>query len=91
MHSRQHNFPKQFCTAQNFTTLHNTALFFITLQSIESVPRQEEGSTGKYQHEVEGVPKGATRGNYRDQMLVFPVLPYLSQGTDIIQGPPAQC
>ena len=47
----------------------------------ESVPRREEGSTGKYQHEVEGVPEGAAR----DQMLVFSVLPDLSQGTDIIQ------
>ena len=38
---------------------------------IESVPRREEGSTGKYQHEVEGVPEGAARGNCRDRMLVF--------------------
>ena len=30
---------------------------------IESVPRREEGNTGKYQHEVEGVPEGAARGN----------------------------
>ena len=29
------------------------------LADIESVPRREEGSTGKYQHEVEGVPEGA--------------------------------
>ena len=29
---------------------------------IESVPRGEEGSTGKYQHEVEGVPEGAAQG-----------------------------
>ena len=50
-----------------------------------SVPRREEGSTGKYQHEVEGVPEGAARGNSRDRMLVFSVLPDLSQGTDIIQ------
>ena len=35
----------------------------------------EEGSTGKYQHEVEGVPKGAARRNSRDQMLVFSCTP----------------
>ena len=34
----------------------------------ESVPRREEGSTGKYQHEVKGVPEGAARGNSRDRM-----------------------
>ena len=33
---------------------------------IESVPRREEGSTGEYQHEVEG-----------DRMLVFPCTPRL--------------
>ena len=33
----------------------------------ESVPRQEEGSTGKYQFEVEGVPEGAARENSRDK------------------------
>ena len=41
----------------------------------ESVPRQEEGSTGKYQHEVEVVPEGAARGNSRDRMLVFSCIP----------------
>ena len=35
----------------------------VTLIGTESVPRREEGSTGKYQHEVEGVPEGAARGN----------------------------
>ena len=45
----------------------------------ESVPRREEGSTGKYQHEVEGVPEGTARGNSRDRMLVFSVLPDSSQ------------
>ena len=39
-------------------------------KGINSVPRQEEGSTGKYQHEVEGVTEGAARGNSRDQMMV---------------------
>ena len=43
----------------------------------ESVPRLEEGSTGKYQHEVEGVPNGAARGNSQDQMLVFSSTPRL--------------
>ena len=43
----------------------------------ESVPRREEGSTGKYQHEVEGVPEGAARGNSRDRMLVFSCTPRL--------------
>ena len=42
-----------------------------------SVPRREEGSTGKYQHEVEGVPEGAARGNSRDRMLVFSCTPRL--------------
>ena len=32
----------------------------------ESVPRQEEGRTGKYRHEVEGVPEGAAGVNSRD-------------------------
>ena len=35
-------------------------------RSTESVPRRAEGSTGKYQHEVEGVPEGAFQGNSRD-------------------------
>ena len=43
----------------------------------ESVPRGEEGSTGKYQYEVEGVPEGAARGNSRDRMLVFYCTPRL--------------
>ena len=30
----------------------------VKVLSIESVHRQEEGSTGKYQHEVGGVPEG---------------------------------
>ena len=43
----------------------------------ETVPRQEEGSTGKYKHEVKGVPEGAARGNSRDRMLVFSCTPRL--------------
>ena len=62
------------------TVVHSTVMY-----STESVPRREEGSTGKYQHEVEGGHKGAARGNSRDQMLVFSVLPDSSQVTDIIQ------
>ena len=50
-----------------------------------SVPRQEEGSTGKYQHEVKGVPEGAARGNPLTECWYFPVLPDSSQGTDITQ------
>ena len=50
-------------------------LYCTELCCTESVPRQEEGSTGKYQHEVEGVP----------ECWYFPVLPNSSQGTDIIQ------
>ena len=42
----------------------------------ESVPRREEGTTGKYQHEVEGSPE--------TKCWYFSVLPYSSQGTDII-------
>ena len=38
------------------------------LDDIESVRRQEEGSTGKYQHEVEGIPEVAARGNSRDRV-----------------------
>ena len=56
----------------------------IFLTGLESVPRREEGSTGKYQH-VEGVPEGTARGNFQDRMLVFSILPDSSQGTDIIQ------
>ena len=48
-----------------------------SLHCTESVPRREEGSTGKYQHEVEGTPE--------TECWYFPVLPDLSQGTDIIQ------
>ena len=36
---------------------------------IESVPWREEGSRGKYQHEVKGVPKGAAQGNWLVQAL----------------------
>ena len=50
-----------------------------------SVPRREEGSTGKYQHEVKGVPEGAARGNPSTECWYFPVLPDSSQGTDITQ------
>ena len=31
----------------------------------------DEGSTGKYQHEVEEVPEGADQGNSQDLMLIF--------------------
>ena len=59
--------------------LHCTVLYFTVLMyySTESVPRREEGSTGKYQyeHEVMGVAKGAARGNSRDRMLVFSCAP----------------
>ena len=37
----------------------------------EPVPRREEESTEKYQHEVEVFPEGAARGNSQDRMLVF--------------------
>ena len=33
------------------------------LYCTESVPRREEGSTGKYKHVVKGVPEDAARGN----------------------------
>ena len=56
--------------------LHCTAIQH-TADRTESVPRQEEGSTGKYQHEVEGVPEGAARENSRDRMLVFSCTPPL--------------
>ena len=49
----------------------------LTLYCTESVPRREEGSTGKYQHEVKGVPEGAARVNSRDRMLVFSCTPRL--------------
>ena len=71
-----------------FTVLSETTTIVLSgllLGSIESVPRREEGSTGKYQHEVEGVPEGAAQGNYRDRMLVFFCTLESSQGTDIIQ------
>ena len=79
-----------YCTAAQgillyFPVLHCTFLYFTLLYCIESVPRQEEGSTGKCQHEVEGVSEGAGRWNSQDRILVFSVLPDLSQGTDIIQ------
>ena len=54
-------------------------------KSTVSVPRREEGSTGKYQHEVKGVPEGAARGNPLTECWYFPVLPDSSQGTDITQ------
>ena len=57
----------------------------IPKQCIESVPRREEGCTGKYQHEVEIVPEGTARGNSQDRILVFSVLPDSGQGTDIVQ------
>ena len=46
-----------------------------SLNSTESVPRQKEGSTGKYQHEVEETPE--------TECWYFPVLPNSSQGTEI--------
>ena len=46
-------------------------------EGTESVPRGEEGSTGKYQYEVEGVPEGAARRNSRERMLVFSYTPRL--------------
>ena len=46
----------------------------------ESVPGQEEGSTRKYQHEVEGVPEGTPE----TKCWYFPVLPNSNQCTDII-------
>ena len=48
-----------------------------TRKGTESVPRREEGSTGKYQHEVGGVPEGEARGSYQDRMLVFSFTPRL--------------
>ena len=51
------------------------ALDFLKLH--KSVPRPEEGSTGKYQHEVEGVPEGTAQGNSRDRILVFSCSPRL--------------
>ena len=44
----------------------------------ESVPWQEEESTGKYQHEAKGVPKGAARGKSQDRMLEFSYTPWLN-------------
>ena len=58
---------------------------FTVLYCTESVHRREEGSTGKYQHEVKGVPEGAARGNPLTECWYFPVLPDSSQGTDITQ------
>ena len=74
------------CTVLHCTILYCTVPYCTALYCTESVPWREEGSTGKYQREVEGVPEGAARGNSRDRMLVFPVLPDSSQGTDIIQS-----
>ena len=45
------------------TSMHWFQLIKPDLPCTESVYRRE-GSTGKYQHEVEEVPKGAARGNY---------------------------
>ena len=70
---------------QQSCVLHCTILYRTALLCTESVPRQEEGSTGKYQHEVEGVPEGAARGNPLTECWNFPVLPDSSQGTNIIQ------
>ena len=55
--------------------LHSTAFYCTACTCSESVPRREEGSTGKYQHEVKGVPEGAARENSRDRMLVFTCAP----------------
>ena len=56
----------------NYKGVCRTAL---ATQGPEFVPRQEEGSTGKYQQGVEGVPEGSARGKSRDQMLVFSCTP----------------
>ena len=50
--------------------LYDTVLWSSGGAGTESVPRREEGSTGKYQHEVEGVPEGAARGN--SQAIAIP-------------------
>ena len=57
------------CTVLHGTTLHCSVLQCTALQCTESVPRREEGSTGKYLHEVEGTPK--------TECWYFPVYPWL--------------
>ena len=47
------------------------------MHSTVSLPWREEGSTGKYQHEVMGVPEGAAQGNSRDRMQAFSCAPRL--------------
>ena len=64
------------CLCASGITTHLTAM-----PCIESVPWLEEGSTGKYQHEVEEGPEGTPE----TKCWQFPVLPDSSQGTDIIQ------
>ncbi len=68
---------------------HGEMCFANTHSSVDnctvSVPRREEWSTGKYQHEVKGVPEGAARGNPSTECWYFPVLPDSSQGIGIIQ------
>ena len=59
------------CIALN--TIQYTVQYIVLC--IESVPRQKEGSTGKRQHEVKGVPEGAAQGNSPDRMLVFSCTP----------------
>ena len=60
-----------------------TVLWCIKVYCTEFVPRREEGSTGKYQHEVE-FPRAQPKGTPETEFLYFPVLPEWSQGTDII-------
>ena len=38
---------------------------YSALYCTEFVPRQEDGSTGKYQHEVEDTPKTRVKSRYR--------------------------
>ena len=80
--SQQDNQSKGITSLQGNCTLVQQILnaacgSFKTFFRSESVPRQEEGSTEKYQDEVEGPPK--------TECWYFPVLPDFSQGTDIIQ------
>ena len=69
------------CIALYYTVLHCILLYYSVFNCTDHVPWREEGSTGKYQHEVLGVPEGTPETEY----WYFPVLPDLSQGTDIIQ------
>ena len=57
----------------------------MTQHCTEFAPRLEEGSTGKYQHEVERFQRAQPEGTPLTSCSYFPVLPDLSQGTDIIQ------